>query len=98
MLAVRRLAVGAVEVVGRIRYVAIGGTLVGLPSSPAAEGGPARVERPSDRREPLMTSVVESPLGLGVPEAVLLGDELLDAVQDWLLVHEADYRAVICDR
>jgi hypothetical protein len=43
-----------------------------------------------------MAGVVEPPLRLGPPQRVLLGDELLDLIQDRLFVHDASIVCTTC--
>lgn len=91
VVAVRRLRIRSVEVVRRIRYVAIRGSLVRLTSPSATQRLVGMVEPASYRRQTLVPGVVERMVGLRSPEPVLLGDELLDLIQDGLLVHNVEH-------
>ncbi len=82
MVAVRRLGVGSVQVVRRIRYVAVRGPLVRLAGPPPTQRLVRPVEPTAHGREALVPGVVERAVGLCSPEPVLLGDELLDLIQD----------------
>lgn len=86
---VRRLAVGAVELVRRIRHVAVRRPLVGLPGPPPAQGLVGVVKALTDYGEALVSGLVESALRLRVPQLVLFCDQLLDLVQHRLIVHTA---------
>ena len=87
VLEVRWLRIRSVELVRRVRNVGrhVGGVRVG---PAAAEQRPAAVELHSNRLEPAVSLVVESPLLRFVPEAVLLVDKGVDPVEYWILGHE----------
>jgi len=87
VIAVRRLGVGSVKLVRRIRDVAVQGSLVRLTSPPPTQRLVGMVEPAPHDREALMPRVVERAVGLCSPELVFLGDQLLDAIQDRLFVH-----------
>jgi hypothetical protein len=89
VLGVGRLGFEAVELVRRVRHVAVRGSLIRLTGSPPAENLVGVVQASPDGCEALMAGVVERPLRLRAPERVLLGDELLDLIEDRLFVHEA---------
>ena len=88
VLGMRRLPVGSVEVVRRPRHVAVGGPFVRLPGAPSSQRRVGAAEAATHLREALVSGIVEPALGLRSPERVLLGDQILDLVQDRLLVHE----------
>jgi hypothetical protein len=87
VIGMRRLAVGAVELVRRIRHVAVRRPVIGLPGPPAAQGLIGVVEFTPHRRQPFVPVLVEAAFALCSPEPVLLGDQSLDLVQNGLLVH-----------
>ena len=87
VLAVRRLGVGPVERVRRPWHVAVRGSLVRLPGAPATQRLVGMVELAPPGRQALVSRVVERAVGLCAPELVLLGDQLLDLIQDGLLFH-----------
>ena len=89
VIAVRGLAIGAVQVVRGIRHVAVRGPLVRLAGPPPAQGLVCVVEAAPDNGQALVPSLVERAIRLGPPQRVLLGDQLLDLIQHRLLVHTA---------
>jgi catechol 2,3-dioxygenase-like lactoylglutathione lyase family enzyme len=86
---VARLWVRALELVRGVRDVAVRRSLVGLAGSATAQGLVCVVQALANRSQALVAGIVERTLRLGTPERVLLGDELLDLVQDRLFVHAA---------
>ena len=95
VLRVRWLGIRSLELVRRLRDVAVRRTFVRLTSSPPAESLVGVVEASADGCQALMAGVVEPPLRLGPPQRVLLGHELLDLIQDGLFLHEA---SIVCTR
>ena len=93
MLGVRWLGIRSLELVRWIRHLAVRRSFVRLTGSPPAEGLVGVVQAPADGTQALVAGVVEPPLRLGPPERVLLGDELLDLIQDRLFVHSA---SIVC--
>jgi hypothetical protein len=89
VVGVRGLRVEALKLVWRVGDLAVGGSLVRQTGSAPAQSLVGVVEVPTDASQALVAVVVEPPLRLGPPERVLLGDQLLDLIQDGLLVHEA---------
>ena len=96
VLAVRRLGIRSLELVWRIRHVTVRRSFVRLTRSPPAESLVGVVEASADGCQALMAGVVEPPLRLGPPQRVLLGDELLDLIQDRLFVHDASIVCTTC--
>lgn len=93
VLEMRRLWVRSVELVGRERDIRrnVGRVRVG---TAAAEEHPATVELSADGLEPTSPRLVQSPLLRLMPEAVLLIDQSVDAVENRSLVHQAKCKAV----
>lgn len=87
VIGVPRLGIGPVELVRRVGHVPVGRRVARLTGSAATQGLIRMVESLPHRGEALMSSVVERPGGLRSPKFVLLGDQLLDPVQNRLLVH-----------
>lgn len=87
VVAVRRLGVRSVEVVRRIRHVAVRRSLVWLTGPPPTQGLIGVVEAAPHDREAPVSGIVERALGLCSPEPVFLGHQLLDLIQDRLFVH-----------
>ena len=87
VLGVRRLWIGAVQLVRRLGHVSVARSVVRLPGPPPAQCLVGPVEPPAHLGEPLVAALVERPGGLRPPELVLLGDQRLDPVQNRLLVH-----------
>ena len=67
VVAVRRLRIRSVEVVRRIRYVAIRGSLVRLTSPAPTQRLVGMVEPASYRRQTLVPGLVEPTVGLRSP-------------------------------
>ena len=88
VLEMPRLWVWSVEVVGRPRDIRwnVGRVRVG---TAAAEEHPAAVELSADGLEPTLPRLVQSPLLRLAPEAVLLIDQSVDAIENRALVHLA---------
>ena len=91
VVAVRRLGVGSVEVVRRPWHVAVRRALVRLTGPPTAQRLIRTVEPAPHGREALVSRFVERMVGLCSPETVLLGDQLLDLIQDGLFVHDGEH-------
>jgi hypothetical protein len=88
VLEVPRLWIGSVELVGRPRDIGrnVGRVRVG---AAAAEKHPATVELSPDGLEPTLPCLVQSPPLRVVPQAVLLVDQGVDAIENRVLVHLA---------
>ena len=67
MIGVRRLAIGTVELVRGIRYVAVCRPLVRLTCPPPAQGLVGMVKPAADNCKAVVSSVVERVLGLCPP-------------------------------
>jgi hypothetical protein len=85
---VRGLWVRSVQLVGRPRDIRrnVGRVRVG---AAAAEEHPATVELSADGLEPALPRLAQSPPLRVVPEAVLLIDQRIDAIENRTLVHLA---------
>jgi hypothetical protein len=81
-----RLRIRSLELVGRVRD--LGRNVRGVRFGPATpKERPATVELSSNRREPTLSRFVQSPLLRFVPEAVLLIDQGVDALEYRTLAH-----------
>ncbi len=89
VVAVRRLALESLEFVRRVWHVAVRGSLVGLPGSPATQRLVGVVKRAPHLGEALVSCVVELAARLGSPQLVLLGDQFFDPIKDGLFFHTA---------
>lgn len=89
VFAVRRLTLGSLEFVRRIRHVAVGGTLVGLPSPTAAQPLVGVVQPAPHLGEALVSGFVEPTAGLCSPQLVFLGYQLFDLIEHGLFFHTA---------
>jgi hypothetical protein len=67
MIGVGRFAIGTVELVGRIRHIAIRRPLVRLTCPPPTQGLVRVVKPAADDCKAVVASVVERPLGLCPP-------------------------------
>ena len=87
MFAVRRLGIRSVELVPRIRHVTVRWSLVRLTGPPATQRLVGMVETAPHDHEALVSRVVERAVCLRAPQPMLLGDQLLNPIQDSLFVH-----------
>ena len=89
VVAVGRLALGSLEFVGRVWHVAVRGSLVGLPGSPATQRLVGVVKRAPHLGEALVSCVVEPAARLRSPQLVFLGHQFFDPIKDGLFFHTA---------
>ena len=89
VVAVGRLALGSLEFVRRVWHVAVRGSLVGLPGSPATQRLVGVVKRAPHLGEALVSCVVEPAARLRSPQLVFLGHQFFDPIKDGLFFHTA---------
>lgn len=89
VVAVGRLALGPLEFVRRIWHVAVRGSLIGLPGSPATQRLVGVVKRAPYLGEALVSCVFEPAARLRSPQLVFLGNQFFDPIKDGLFFHTA---------
>jgi hypothetical protein len=89
VVAVGRLALGSLEFVRRVWHVAVRGSLVGLPGSPATQRFVGVVKPAPHLGEALVSCVVEPAARLRSPQLVFLGHQFFDPIKDGLFFHTA---------
>lgn len=89
VVAVGRLPLGSFQFVWRVWHVAVRGSLVGLPGSPATQRLVGVVKPAPHLGEALVSCVVEPAARLRSPQLVFLGHQFFDPIKDGLFFHTA---------